>query len=191
MTMLVNATTRQLIDAAQSGSSEAESALNQLLQSNSGLCAAVARKFSDDTDIPFDDLLQEARIAFVTAVHGYKPGIATFSTFVWGVMYRRLMKLQRVSARRNRDEVGGQFYSAAVSAATELADVYAMPFDERFAIRELVRTTLNEKDRTLLWRAFWKRESHAEIARRLGVTRAAIQKRESRALKTLRTALSP
>ena len=69
--------------------------LNSLMERHKGLVQAVLRR-QYRGDVPYDDLLQEGRIALWKAILGFDPGRGvTFSTYAWIAIQRRIWRAVR------------------------------------------------------------------------------------------------
>ncbi len=73
--------------------------LNSLMERHKGLVHAVLRR-QYRGDVPYDDLLQEGRIALWEAILGFDPerGV-TFSTYAWIAIQRRIWRAVRKESR--------------------------------------------------------------------------------------------
>jgi RNA polymerase sigma-70 factor (ECF subfamily) len=181
---LASATTRELVAAAQSGTDASLPALNRLLEANEGLCRSVVLNVRRGETPVDDDLLQTARLAFVRAVHKYRPGTATLSTFAWSVMHRAVLNEAR---RRHRGE--SRLRRAEASAELSTPDDELTQGLERLALREAL-AALPPADRDLLARLYEWDRTQSGIAVDLGVSHTAVHKRHRRILTNLRFALS-
>ena len=134
------------------------------------------------------DWEQEARIAVWRAVLSYDPDAADASTPAWFVgtaIHRRLKRLAHVE-RRRPDCYGAD---GGRNALLEIHKDEPPPNDLAPVVSAV--GLLSPRQREVLALRFRDGCSQAEAGRRLGVSQAAVQQTEQRALRELREILAP
>ena len=182
--VLSSATTGELVYVAQSGGPDASNAVTRLLMSHEKMIAAIVR--SRCPMAPHDeDILQIGRMAFVEAINRFRVSRGlTLSTFAHSVVSGRIVN---EIVRRNRRSPTIDIHSLSEEHVPAAADV----FESRLEVL-LLRVAVGQmpaRDRELLTRLYERDGSQSAVARDLGVSQQAVQKRQHRILNFLHAAV--
>lgn len=169
--------------------SDNEHAWNELCLRYIAVAKAAAFKFRNAADV--DDLVSEGLVGFLSAVHSFKSGEASFSTYA-GVCIRNKIA-NAVRGSRAGKKIPGELVSP-INESRNVADTSMTPEEslvskeEAAKISKAISTNLTERER-LVFRRYLSGNTYNEIADALQISPKAVEGALSRARKKLKSEL--
>ncbi len=160
------------------------------VENNLGLVHACAHRFKG-RGIEYDDLYQAGCMGLVKASAAFDAGRGVmFSTYAVPVILGEIRRLFRdggtVKVSRSLKELGLAAGRTRELLGSELGREERL--SDLLSLQQLL-SSLEERDRQLIFLRYYRRKTQTEVARRLGMTQVQVSRREKRILQSMRQQL--
>jgi RNA polymerase sigma factor (sigma-70 family) len=187
-------TYENMIFLAQSGNDEA---LNWLLEEHTGFIHSIVSKIIDRNDNYYQDLVQEAYMAFIRAIKGfdmsYQVKLITYAhKVIRNELYRIMRKIHKeIESEVSLDKVHPNFETALLDRIPHNENpekIYYALSKTRFLHRYLNQLPKDTKKMIMLYYGFYdSKYTYQEIGAMYKLTKSSIKKRIDRGLDKLRS----